>query len=252
MLEQNNQVPEGWHPDMKPMPNDGANLAPIEVIDGTEGVTVTSEEQTKEEEGREYWRKKFEDANAQNRDYAPYRNILENLKTNGDLVDVLQQHINGEVAVARRGTLVNPEEEDEYGNVIEPNEQGAETQNVQPTEEQLTQARQAGARDAAAQAELKQFMDNLLSTGVPDHIADKFVETISNPSGFNVADLYAAFMNKETRDKEATPERPVTEKTIPKGVPVSSAGGSTDKPTGDRFKETESDGHNFVSNPNMM
>lgn len=256
-VQSNSNRPEGWTEDMRPLADPLTKTPVLEVIDTSGQPVVTSPEKQQVDEGAEYWQKKFEEVKAQNEKDAPYKQIMEHLKTNGDLVNVLEKHIAGEFVEARQAqqTIFDGEEEDEYGNPIPKESQTESTQDAKPAEETTEQARERGRMEAAAEIQLKTFLDNLMSVGgVPSHVTDKFVETINNPSGFNIADLYAAFENKETREKQISESQPITEdKKTPMGVPVSSAGGSTDKPTGDKFLETpDSDGQNYSSNPNVI
>lgn len=250
--EENSQLPEGWHPDMKPMPQQLAEV-PVLTVDDSSGEPVV-EKVEQVDEGAEYWRKKFEEVKLQNENNAPFVGILDHLKTNPNLVDVLEKHVAGEFVEARKQTIFDGGEEDAYGNPIE-----AEDPEDKPelTTEQRgdieKRARAEGEMAAKAKIELRQFLSNLMQTGVPDHLADKFVNTLNNPTGFNLADLYAAFENKEARDGEnAEGSAPKGKGQTPMGVPVSTAGGSTDKPTGDAYLETqEGDGSNYRSNPNQ-
>jgi len=256
--EQTNNRPEGWTENMRPLAAQAEKPPVLGLNEDPSQPVVKSEEQAIEEEGREYWRKKFEEVQARNEANAPFANIMEALKTNGDLVDVLEKHMRGEFvetrAQANAQTIFDGDEEDDYGNPIPKNSPQEETQQAKPAEETSEQARQRGKMEAAAEIELKTFLDNLINIGgVPDHIADKFVNTISNPSGFMIADLYAAFENKEAREKAQTPQPATEEGGTPRGAPVASAGGSTDKPTGDKYQETpDNEDANYVANPNIM
>ena len=248
--------PEGWTDDMRPLP-EVLVKTPVFGVDDTSGQPVVTPAEETVDEGAEYWRKKFEEANTQNEKDAPYKTILNRLKEDGDLVSVLEQHISGEmVELQQTKTIFDGDEEDEYGNPIKPDEQNQpNAKSGEPTAGDVETIRKQARMEAQAEMELKQFVTNLMTVGgVPDHVADKFVHTIHNPTGFNVADLYAAFMNKETRESAVVvSENKREEKQTPMGVPVTSAGGATDKPTGDRFKETpDSDGQNFVTNPNVL
>jgi len=245
---------------MRPLAEPLQKLPVLEVIDsnaeqnsGQPEVNVNTEQ---EERDALYWHEQFKAAQAQNDSYAPYRSILEHLKTSGDLVSVLEQHIKGEIVdpPAHAGTIFD-ESEDEYGNPVPQKAKQEGTRNVvTPTEETPEQAEQRGRMNALAEVDLKQFLGNLAETGVPEHLQHKFVNTISNPTGFNIADLYAAFENKEVREASDQQNTPVAKQdNMPLGAPVTSAGGATDKPTGDKFKEApESDGQNFVVNPNTL
>lgn len=248
--------PDGWTDDMRPLGDPTVKPPVLEVIDSNAEQNSNQPEVTVEEKDvrdARYWHEQFLRTKSDNEVYAPYKSILEHLKSNVDLVDVLEKHISGEFVEARQANRFGDDEDDGLSEFSTDTTDTSETQVVKPTEEQLANAREIGKQNAQAEMELKQFLQNLMSTGVPEHLTDKFVHTISNPTGFNVADLYAAFENKENRESQIQETTKPKDKEIPMGSPITSAGGSTDKPTGDKFLETpDSDGQNFVSNPNMI
>ena len=207
----------------------------------------TSLSEAQEAEGSAYWKDKYMAEKSQHDDLRQFEGIIGRLRTDDELIDVLEAHMAGDI-VSRGGYEAFADIQDAPG-------QGAVPPQQQLTSADIKAAEERGAQQAVVQKQLQSFMANLAENGVPDHAQDKFMEFMNNPSGVTVHHLWSVFQDIEglnvTADEgqNGQPAAP----TKPRGT-IASLPGSTDKPSPDRYLSEGAmhTGSNYVSDPNNL
>jgi len=235
-------------PGMTMLPNDDDNNE-VKPFASLQDPSDQPEANQKEEEAAEsaYWKKKAVERDSQLSQFLPYQNVLEALKTNPDLVDVLQQAMSDQAA----GKGNDNDGGDEYGSFFEDGENNANTNTPAPTPVQ--QQNGGGSSqpnlDEQATTELNDFMTRMAEEGIPDRALDQFQEFVRNPSGASVEDVWAAFENRQSRlqSKKRDDVEAADVAEIPS--PVGALPGGQERP-GTELKRPDTSGSNYVHNPN--
>jgi hypothetical protein len=200
-----------------------------------------------EERGAQYYKQQYEMLEREFNSVNRYQGLIQRLESDPNLVDVLERHIAGEVLQARQSIFDDSDDDD--APAVNPSKKTAADMSPQQLREQ---ARREGEMQGAAQAELRAFLAQLQTNGVPEYLQHKFTAFTANPNGLTVGDMYAAFLSMEERvaAKERIAAAPAPKREGPSAVTVSAIGGSTDRPSTEQNIRQSTNGVRYVENAN--
>jgi hypothetical protein len=195
-----------------------------------------------EARGAEYYREQYEGLRAKYQEATRYQGIIQRLESDPDLLNVLEKHIAGEMVEAR--TIFDDEGTQEE-------KPKGRTGKTEVTPDDIEAARQRGALEEQARSDLKAFTSRLAHEGIPAYMIDKYLAWINNPNGLTAQDMWAAFYSIEERTKKPESKPAVEQKKGgPKGAPIASVSGETDRPDTSKSIRQASNGVRFVANAN--
>lgn len=234
MTEEN--MAEETNSELTPIGDDSGEVMELS-LESDEGVKPKA--QTVNDEASDYWRRKYEKAQSEANHVSQYQNVITALEGDPDLVNVLEQHISGEIVSSRNEI----DEDDPWGENLtaaKPTPKPVQPDNGLDT-------REHDAEVAKMQIEIQTFLGGLMDNGVPDHTTDEFLEFLKNPSGVTVQDLWQAYSGKKEREGKPVQN---AKKDKPKGSPsVNDMGGTTDRPEANQYTSHEG-GQNYVPGAN--
>lgn len=200
-----------------------------------------------EAEEAEDYKAKYEELKALYDDLAQFGGIIGRLRTDDELIDVLEAHMEGR-------QYAGPEQlwdaEDEPGSTPEGNALTPEQQ-----AEEIKRAEQRGAAKAAVQKQVQDFATGLAKNGATEEEINSFLSFVDNPSGVTLQHLYNVHQEILTGAKgeagAAGEKKPGQKK--PRGS-ISTMPGETDKPAGDRYLSDSElhKGTKYVADPNNL
>lgn len=244
-MNESNENQNQWTEDMTPLGNK-KNIPTMEIDGETQQETLSDVEQKVEAEGSAYWKSRFSEAKAEAESVAKYSALIRRMETDPSLVETLERHIAGEAVDQRNGAFYEDDQ-------TEGSEAHGSPAVTQYTEDTVRLAEQRGREIERQQQQFAGFMKTLTETGVPDHMVDKFVRMMNDPSGLTLSDMYAATENMVKREAEGQqPAAAAHKKTEgPSGMPLATASGSTDRPDSDLYKPVM-DGFNYIPDANNI
>lgn len=201
---------------------------------------ANKEKATQEEEGAAYWKAEFEAANKRYKDLSQYEGIIKRLETDSELVDVLERKMAGEIVDGGNADYFNLDE-DQTTPKGTPRGYGAD---------EISEAEKRGAQMAQVQQQIQNQLTYLMENGVPDHVTDKFMKFVNNPSGVTMEHLWQVFQMIEGVEEPSVPADQGTKK--PGGGSISSMPGSSDRPDNGRYVPAEQDGASYHGDPNNL
>lgn len=214
---------------------------------GAEGSASDSDELTE-------FKAKYEEAKAQYEDLAQYEGIIEKLKTDGDLIDVLQGYLEGKISKE----ILNETPEDDDDDYSMWDDEGTDTDKPQPhtsgkkepTKEDIERARAEGAAQAVVKKEVEDTLRYMMENGVPEDVQHEFVEFFMNPTGVTGRDILSVFMAKREQAGKPVVFKESSNKQA--SGTIAAMPGESDKPNPDRFNDGGSNGINYISDPNNI
>jgi len=201
------------------------------------------------------WKAKYEEEKSRYEELSQYEAIIDRMKQDEALVDVLEAHIRGEIPGARAASANDSNSDDDFWRDVDETE-AAGYQAPKPPEQKLYTKEEVEAEKAraAAAAEVKKELDNVLrylgENGVPESVQNEFIAFVGNPSGVTGMDLLNVF--KTVKERAGAPIE-IKQQDEKHGGSIMDVAGKSDKPDPNRYlSQEDAVASNYKADPNNL